>query len=294
MGASNNIRRKVIKSRNKANKVLIPSFFVDFPLLGREVFYAGVRKFESSRFKFVVENPLTPLAYKVFLVALHYERVSLIDVAWRIGLNPEDRNYHRDVLRAVERIRKCSFTFTASRSNLLKFFPGTKLDDVGEEGDENETFVKRSFLISGTLLRFWRKRRAIWIEHSQTVKSLLKTSPKFYEIDFNDLKYLSNRNVEEMLTYLLAVKRNNRRPPLTLNKKFLLAYYLSASMELLENYPKEKALTKRKLVEKVFKSVQYSLKKLYKLGIIGKYSYEKGKIKVGNYHSNWFEKIVIA
>jgi hypothetical protein len=265
----------------------VPYLFIDFPLIGRNILNAKnpTRKMLiNSSAVGIVKNFLTPVAFKIFLILLAHkqEKTSLIfqDIMEYVGIE-KHKGLSNFFVKHLKKIVNslCEYYFLSPEES-RKYILSSNLEK------SNGKYVYATRLISAYELSFSGKKRSAVI-HLAPFLEKIKTLP-YIKVRLSDLRILSNRYPEGLLTYLL-IKRHQK-----LNDgSFLLGYYLSCSERKLQAVS-DKATAKKiqVLANRSYYYIREVLQKLVEAGIIKKYGFSTKRIQIGKFYTfEWFEKL---
>ena len=128
------------------------------------------------------------------------------------------------------------------------------------------------------LIREERKARDTKINFTQEFIAVCNSAKSGYaKVKTSILEQLSNKHSEELLVYLLCLKMQKKHL-----KDYLTLYLLNCSQKFLTKVKKERVDVVRESIRRIFKRSLEALQKLKELNVIKDFSYEEGRLSVGN------------
>ena len=128
------------------------------------------------------------------------------------------------------------------------------------------------------MLRAERKVRYTKVNFSQEFVSLCNSSKSYVKVKTDILKQLTNKHSEELLLYLLCLKMQKKHL-----KDYLTLYLLNCSQKfLVEKVEGKKVDTVIRTIRRIFERSLKSLQKLKELNVIEDFSYEEGRLRIGD------------
>ena len=265
-----------------------PTFFVDFPLIRSGIRHLIAKKqdgrySESSdkRITVAVRNPLSPASLKLLMLLLAQKEqqvyMKVRDVMRIIG---DERNAPRDFDRYIQNIQDARLSITFLKEEIIPkelktFFSSIKLRDGYKKR------IRDVVIISSVadLIREERKARDTKINFSQEFIAVCNSAKSGYaKVKTSILEQLSNKHSEELLVYLLCLKMQKKHL-----RDYLTLYLLNCSQRfLIEKVKKERVDVVRESIRRIFKRSLEALQKLKELNVIKDFSYEEGRLSVGD------------
>lgn len=262
-----------------------PIFFIDFPLLksgirhlveGKEKRYS-----DNGKVRAVVKKPLSPASMKLLMLLMAQKEqqvyMKVRDVMRVIGY---ESNAPRDSDKYISNIQEARISITFSEEipipEMLKpFFSSVRL-----KSGEYKKRIRDIIIISSVseLLRAERKVRYTKVNFSQEFVSLCSSSKGYVKVKTDILKQLTNKHSEELLLYLLCLKMQKKHL-----KDYLTLYLLNCSQKfLVEKVEGKKVDTVIRTIRRIFERSLKSLQKLKELNVIEDFSYEEGRLRIGD------------
>jgi hypothetical protein len=263
-----------------------PVFFIDFPLLrsgirhlveGKEIRYS-----DNGEIVTAVKNPLSPASLKLLMLLMAQKEqqvyMKVRDVMKVVSGDEKNSSKIFDIFISKIQDSRLSITFYEEEhipKELKPFLSTVKL----KSGYKKR--IRDVVIISSVadLIREERKARDTKINFSQEFIAVCNSAKSGYaKVKTSILEQLSNKHSEELLVYLLCLKMQKKHL-----RDYLTLYLLNCSQRfLIEKVKKERVDVVRESIRRIFKRSLEALQKLKELNVIKDFSYEEGRLSVGD------------
>jgi len=262
-----------------------PVFFIDFPLLrsgirhlveGKEIRYS-----DNGEIVTAVKNPLSPASLKLLMLLMAQKEqqvyMKVRDVMKVVSGDEKNSSKIFDIFISKIQDSRLSITFYEEEhipKELKPFLSTVKL----KSGYKKR--IRDVVIISSVadLIREERKARDTKINFSQEFIAVCNSAKSgSVKVRTSILEQLTNKPSEELLLYLLCLKMQKDL------RDYLTLYLLNCSQRfLIEKVKKERVDVVRESIRRIFKRSLEALQKLKELNVIKDFSYEEGRLSVGD------------
>jgi hypothetical protein len=264
-----------------------PSFLIEYPVIDSGIRHLVVeekdkikkRAFRSKDILSVVENPLSPKAFKLLhlLIAQKQQSVYLVarDVAQIVG-DTYRKNTWRDFDKIISMLKRICINYVFYKKSVIP--RGLENFVTREEKVEVERLEGMGIVSTvATGIRKRGKMRTMKVNFTQEFWSLVEKQQKYVTLKTSVLQQLSSKNSTELLIYLLCL-----RPQRINLKEFLIPYLLGVSENaLLKVRDRKRIEVARVQTHRIFKNSISALEKMKDLGVIDDFKYEVTRIEIG-------------